>query len=50
MNGITRLPHPNSKAHSLYFLKACGRSKEHLSIPGVTQRNLELPQPRHSLD
>ena len=35
--------------HILYFLAACGISKENLSIAGVTQKNIELNPPPHSL-
>ena len=42
-------PHPTSKAHSL-FSTARGRSKEDLSIPGVTQENVEPTPPSESFN
>ena len=36
--------------HILYFLTARRRSKENLSIPGITQENLELTEPPDSFD
>ena len=42
-------PHTLISKHILYISAARGKSKN-LSIPGVTQRNLELTPPSHSLD